>query len=494
MKTVLALAICLGWSCFVYRYERLGVEGALYVDHQVFMGLRSQVKNEWEFLGKAISFDRARGRASNFLFRPALGAYLATLDYFFRDNFPLWGLSSLLLNGLCGFVLFLLLGQLLPRALAGILALTFIAHFSGSTMVSWRHVSGYIFGIGLFGVALGEIARAATERRRARLAVLLPALFFSALFHENTAYALIPLLGGMAISQRWWGTHWEWAPGMPIRGKELAALAGVTVIYLLWNLADLLVRQPAGGFMAYHPFYQGSLWGFVGYLGQVFRNILYVLGSFPAAFLLPQVNQLPWEFQKVVFGLSGLVVSAGMGRAAWSLRRPGRTVTSPELLLWWSGLYLLSLAVSLGAIRLVHGGYFYLAHSRYYQYFGNFVCLLFLAVGLRRLGRERLRGKAAVVLGLVFCNLLYFSIVRHRRVGLKTYAQEKAQATWIAQMSHHILPGECLASGSEFPALFLYRKSCAARGGNPLSREALLQRFPPGIPESGGQPPPVPTR
>lgn len=476
------------WSFFLYRYSRYGVEGALYMDHMVFMAQRGASSNEWEFLWRVISFDRVRVQGSVYLFRPGLGAYLWLLDQWFRPFFTWWGGASLLLHSIVGTVVYAVLRTLFDWKRAGLFVFIFMTLFSGSDAILWRHVSPYLWGVVFFGGALFLVGRAIREGRRPNLIPVVVCLFVSSLFHENMTYSLIAFLVFIALL-RACGWKWEWKEGVPILRSELLLLWAAPLLYFTVNTVDYLIRKPSGSDLEAMPLFRWNLSSIAEYLGTVCFYFFQVVGSFLSAFLIPQVNTMPWEVQKPLFFVTGLLLTLAVLFLFFKMLR-NKTVRGESILGWWVASYLFVLSFTLAAVRLGQIGFFYLGRSRYYQYFANFVWIIVFALIAKKVSRflsgsPLLKKAVTILVVVVVFNQLYFSYFRTQRLGRAKFAEEQKQAQLIAAIASDIKTGECYAGAGDeslsgwVPDIFLFRYQCPLRQGTPVTGAEILTRLKP---------------
>lgn len=470
---LLPLLLCVSWSVVLFRLQPYGLEGALYEDHKVLMNQRSLVSSEGEFLWRLVSFDRLRPDGSSFLFRPLLGVYQGVVDILWRDYPFAAGMTSIVLHGLCGLVFYLLLRAISTGWLAALGTFVFLTHFAGSSIVTWRHVSGYILSVMLFGLGLLEIVKADSQERTIRLGRLVSLFLLASFFHEGVALMLLlfpPLLYFSGVGK-----------SSPLDRRALFFLFGTGCLYFVVSAVDLVLLAPSGGIFGQHmPYRPGGL--SFALFGRAFLGVLYVIGNFLASFLVPQVITLPWDAQKPLFAIVGVVGLSALAYAVHRLRREP-PLRGADLAVAWGVALLFSLSLGLGGVRLVEAGYYYLAHGRYYQYFANFVFIFAVVLLLSRRGWSRLGRAAKVAIVILVFNTLYFSYFRQQRIGTLVARNESESATLIRRVAVSLQEGECYAGGGsaewdgKVPPIFLYRKSCGVRPGTPVNAVQISTRW-----------------
>lgn len=216
-SSLLLLTLFIGSSIYTYR---LGWVAIPMGDHGTVMQERSFYSGEREFLLGMISYNQTRrlAQGDRLLFRPLTSLTHAVLDIWARHDLVLIGLTSVILHGCVGFLLFLILKSQIGSAFSLAVAGTFLVLFSGSLMVIWRHISPYMGSLIFYALAIRLLLNT-TQTTATRLLTSI-FLTISSLFHEATALSLLigyffPMRNGEA-PERFWKMKRLWFVVLPL--------------------------------------------------------------------------------------------------------------------------------------------------------------------------------------------------------------------------------------------------------------------------------------
>lgn len=425
--------------------------GIGYRDHLTFMRERIFQPSDWSYFWNALSYNRTRhiDPGDYLLFRPATMGTMAILDIFFRADWLVIGLVSILAHALVVIAFAVLAARIAPTWVASLLALWLSVDYVGSEMILWRHISPYLFGILFF--LWGAIAFLDGRRKWAAGFFLL-----SALFHEITVLVLVGAIVLELMGRR--------------DRRTLLALGIPVLLYGALNLASLLYYLPPQ--MVFGPRDAGAKE--IGLVSLFETGVRFGGISFIALFLPHLVRlevdslETTWHFAQlpvewgIALGLLGLVATAGLGVFWWRHRKePGRS--------WVLGLGLvlaLTLIVGLVSGRVLQRGWSYVEKSPYYFYWIRIAAALVLVP---------LIPKKRWAMAITGAAVLTLTVVNFGRLGERTrrYAADSlflAGPVLETQRYFEDHPDQCFGGTiqNKYLSIFLYRESCTVRETTPL--------------------------
>ena len=263
-------------------------------DHLPYFFETAALKGFWALTVEAFAFNRSHSIGDHILFRPVLYFFLGMQRWAWGHNYFLWQATSLGLHmavvvSLYNYFRFSV-GVVPFLAFAG--SLFFALLYSGTEMVAWQHISGYLLFV-FFAIQAAIFFRIFLEQGKVRDGWVLFLFLLAAAFTFELGNVLAGLMGlallAIYIHQAWVAKMTE-PGGLESRDRRRilffsAILLFVPVSYFVWSLGDYWVRT--GGW-PYNPAGAFSLER--GFRGFFLSSFFWLEGSFGPALLDLEIN------------------------------------------------------------------------------------------------------------------------------------------------------------------------------------------------------------
>jgi len=457
-RPVLAVILLVVIVICIYRHAYLDYARR---DHIVFIAERNSFPGTGDWFTHAMNYTRTRisSPGDYFLFRPGLYFFLTLNDIFLRQNLLVAGIFTILLHLGVVFLLYFTLcrffkGSSWPFFFAAL----FASQHMGVEMVSWRHISTYMFSASLGLASL--ILLSLNERRKYMWAGFL--LFLSMTFHEVQPAAIALLLTIVLLVHYFKGR--PLISGGIIQGHVICLLSAALITYFVLNFFNWLITKPpsfigpADHFSSVAAFLKESVRNFVHYLGTATRAVLYPF-SMKLSWdkTLDDWAYFTWDMTAgdirgyLAWGTLGVIlIASAVGiclRRIWQAREEGA-----EIITLWAccGLVSLTLIYSLGRLTLRSAGYS--VTSTYYYWFFSFFYMIILKFlideALAKLPQSRLR-QGLVYAGGALLAAMILAQTCMARDTLKenydlTWANHIRQAVKTSEVYFTLNPDACL--------------------------------------------------
>ncbi len=429
-------------------------------DHIIFISERNNYKNDTDWFKNAINYNRTRHSAPGdyYLFRPAFHAFLSTYDIFFRKNLLLSGITSICLHLAVVFLIFYILKTHFNTFIALPISGIFASQSLGIEMVTWRHISFYMFSV-IFLLLSFLMLKSQTRFKYPLFGLF---LFLGMLFHEIIPCSIIVML--IILSVFLYSSIVLLHKKIFIPKKFLITSLISILLFLLFDWLSWMITHP--------PSLLGPadhLTMNLGFVTSSLINLIQYLGLGIKTFFYPFLMNLSWDKSTSDWAYFSLKISSDhfLKYIPWSIAAVilifsttvitlRRILTSnhsiSDLIALWSCCALSALTLMYSFMRLSLRDTGYGSFSTYYYWFISlfyvFIVSYLLNLILNKISTEHYKRVLIVFIYIISSVFILTQAPKARNSIQKNYdlpwAKQITQAIVTADLYFKLNPDQCL--------------------------------------------------